>query len=392
MLKDKVIILGVTGGIAAYKACEVVSTLKQLGAEVWVVMTESATKLVTPLTFRTLSTNPVITDLFSNELAGLNVPHIALTEKADLVMVVPATANIIGKAASGIADDPLSTMLLSSKAKKLFAPAMNTRMWNNSVVQENIKKLKDLGVQFIGPVEGNLACGWGMGKMAEPEEIVNRVIEILVPKLDFKGKRVLITAGGTREPLDPVRFIGNRSSGKMGFALAQAARTRGAKVTLISGPTHEPLPLDVELVKVETAAEMKAAVLERFKYADLLVMAAAVADYRPAKASPKKLKKVTERLQLLLERTEDILAAVKRLKTKKQKVVGFALETEDVLAGAAKKLKEKGLDLVVANDPSTFDGDLISGSILSKDGKPEHFSGLGKDQAAGIILDRIKGI
>jgi phosphopantothenoylcysteine decarboxylase/phosphopantothenate--cysteine ligase len=265
-------------------------------------------------------------------------------------------------------------------------------MWNHAVVQGNINKLKELGVQFIGPVEGHLACGdWGMGKMAEPEEIVNKTMEMLVPKLDFKGKRVLVTAGGTREPLDPVRFIGNRSSGKMGFALAEAARERGAKVTLISGPTNLPPPLDVELVKVETAAEMKAAVLERFKYCDVLVMAAAVADYRSAKAlktakAPKIKRK--GKLTLELESTDDILAGLKRLK-RKQFVIGFALETENLIGNARKKLKEKGLDLIVANDPSTFDCDSVTFSIIDKQGKVSDYSEQTKQQAAQAVLDRV---
>ncbi|MFH1347158.1 MAG: bifunctional phosphopantothenoylcysteine decarboxylase/phosphopantothenate--cysteine ligase CoaBC [Candidatus Margulisiibacteriota bacterium] len=307
MLKDKTIILGVASSIAAYKACEVVSRLKKLGADVWVVMTKEATKLIAPLTFRTLSENPVITDLFSDELSKLPVPHISLAKKADLVLISPCTANIIGKLANGIADDPLTTICLASNAKKLIAPAMNCEMWRNAVVQENIEKLRVRracrqagSFEFVGPEEGKLACGdEDIGRMSEPEEIVGKLVSLLAPRQssgqvgeqDLKGKHVLVTAGGTKEAIDPVRYISNRSSGKMGYALAQAARKRGATVTLISANGHLPDPLDIKIVKVESAAGMLEAVLGYSDDAHAVIMAAAVSDFSPKVQSPKSKRK-----------------------------------------------------------------------------------------------------
>ncbi|MBU1026780.1 MAG: bifunctional phosphopantothenoylcysteine decarboxylase/phosphopantothenate--cysteine ligase CoaBC [Candidatus Margulisbacteria bacterium] len=399
MLKAKTIILGISSSIAAYKSCEVVSQLKKLGADVWVVMTSDATKLVSPLTFRTLSGNPVITDLYSPELSSMPVPHISLAKRASLILIAPCTANVIGKLANGIADDPLSTIVISSTAKKVIAPAMNCEMWRNPLVLQNVKKLKALNFDFIGPVEGKLACGDDdIGRMAEPAEIVGEVVSSLVVQQDLKGKRFLVTAGGTREAIDPVRYISNRSSGKMGYALAQAARERGSAVNLISAPTNLAAPLDIKPIKVESAGSMLEAVLDYYNSADAVIMAAAVADYRPVKAEGKKLKKKVISKQyavssIELEETDDILKTIAKQKGRKDRaLVGFALETDDLIANAKKKLKEKDLDLIIANDPSTFDGNLIKFSIIDSQGKVKNYPKQPKDQAAHVILDRVSNL
>ena len=407
MLQGKTIILGVTGCIAAYKSATLVSRLKDLGADVWVVMTKEATELVCPLTFRALSGNPVVTNLFSQELAGLPVPHISLAQKADLIVIAPCTANMIGKIAYGIADDPLTTIVMASKAGKLIAPAMNGQMWRNPIVSENVNKLKDLKYLFIGPEEGKLACGDSdIGRMSEPEKIIEKVIGLLGPstssgqvgKVELKGKHVLVTAGGTREAIDPVRCLTNRSSGKMGYALAQAARERGATVTLVSAPTNLKAPLDIKLVKVESAGGMLEAVLDHYNNANAVIMAAAVADFRPAVNSKKKIKKLEHRAQntehrIELEETPDILKTIAKQKGRKGRIlVGFALETDNLIANARKKLKEKDLDLIIANGHKTFDSDSIKFSIIDKKGKVEDYPEQPKDQAAHAILDRVLGL
>ncbi|MFH1683313.1 MAG: bifunctional phosphopantothenoylcysteine decarboxylase/phosphopantothenate--cysteine ligase CoaBC [Candidatus Margulisiibacteriota bacterium] len=392
MLKDKTIILGVASSIAAYKACEIVSRLKKLEADVWVVMTKEAAKLVTPLTFRTLSGNPVITDLFSEELSQLPVPHISLTKKAAAVIIAPCTANIIGKLANGIADDPLTTICLASNAKKLLAPAMNCEMWRNPIVVENVKKLKELNFDFIGPEEGKLACGdEDIGRMSEPEEIVGKLVGLLVGEQDLKGKHVLVTAGGTKEAIDPVRYISNRSSGKMGYALARAARARGATVTLISANGHMPDPLDIKTVKVESAGGMLEAVLGHYNNAHAVIMAAAVSDFAPKlKTKKSKLKSKESKIDLELNPTQDILKTIAGQKGRKGRVlVGFALETDDLIENAKKKLKDKNLDLIVANDDSTFDSNSIKFSIIDKTGKVSDHPQQPKAQAAQVILDRV---
>lgn len=388
MLKNKTIILGVTGCIAAYKSAEIASRLKSLGADVWVVMTNSATKLVGPLTFRTLSGNPVIIDLYDQELINTPVPHIALAQKADLLVIAPATANIIGKLAQGIADDALSTIALASTAKKLLAPAMNCQMWRNPVVQENLQKLKALDLKFVGPEEGKLACGdEDIGRMSEPEEIVARIEELLIPKQDLKGKRVLVTAGGTRESIDPVRYVANHSSGKMGYAIAEAARERGAMVTLISANVSLPAPPDIKPVKVISSADMLQAVLKHLPGSDVVVMAAAVADFK-ASSSKGKIKSKNKPLKLELEPTEDILLAIAKDKGKGTKVVGFALETENLIANAKKKLKAKDLDLIVANGPDNFGADQGEATMIDRSGKTTRLPRLPKKEIAGKILDR----
>lgn len=396
MLKGKTIILGVSSSIAAYKACEVVSRLKALGAEVWVAMTKEAAKLVTPLTFRTLSGNPVMTDLFSNELSALPVPHISLTERAELLLIAPCTANLIGKLANGIADDPLTTMALAAPARKLIAPAMNPRMWRNPLVRQNVQKLRDLGFIFIGPEEGKLACGdEDIGRMSEPEEIVGKVVGWLGGLADLRGKHILVTAGGTREAIDPVRYISNRSSGKMGYAIARAARERGASVTLISANGHLPAPPDVKTVKVGSANGMLEAVLDHCNNAHAVIMAAAVADYRPKRKATQKIKKAESGKQKAESRvelvpTEDILRTIAKQKGRKGRVlVGFALETDNMIENAKAKLKEKDLDLVVANDDSTLDSDSIRFSVIDRAGKVTGFPRQAKERAAHAILDRV---
>jgi phosphopantothenoylcysteine decarboxylase/phosphopantothenate--cysteine ligase len=393
LLGGKTIILGVSSSIAAYKACEVVSRLKKLGAEVWVVMTDEAAKLITPLTFRTLSGNPVITNLFSLKLSKLPVPHISLAKKASLVVISPCTANIIGKLANGIADDPLTTIVLASTAKKIVAPAMNSEMWKSPIVAKNIEVLKELNHEIIGPVKGKLACGdEDIGKMCEPEEIVEKIISLLVPKQDLLGKHILVTAGGTREAIDPVRYFSNRSSGKMGYAVARAARERGAAVTLISGPTNLEAPLDIPPITVESAGGMLEAVMDYYNNADAVVMAAAVGDYSPKlKTQNSKLKKKENDIILKLKPTEDILKTIAKQKGRKGRVlVGFALETEDLINNAKKKLKEKDLDLIVANDSSTFEDESIKFSIINKKAKVKDYPQQPKMQAAHVILDKVK--
>jgi len=392
MLKNKTIILGVTGGIAAYKSATIVSRLKDLGAEVWVVMTKEATKLVGPLTFRTLSGNPVIVDLFSQEIANFSVPHISLSKKADLLVIAPATANIISKIAQGIADDALTTMALAMTSKKLIAPAMNTFMWENPLVVRNVKTLKELGWEFIGPTEGKLACGEeDIGRMVEPEEIIEKIIQKLGMAQDLKGRHFLVTAGGTREAIDPVRYLSNRSSGKMGYALAQAARERGATVVLISANVELPPPLDLEPVKVESTAGMLEAVLDYYNNVNAVVMAAAVADYSPKIKNQKAKIKKKESLNLELEPTVDILKTIAKQKGRKERVlVGFALETENLLENAQAKLKEKDLDLIVANDPSTFGSDSCELTLIDRQGKIEKLPRLPKLEAAHKIWDKVK--
>lgn len=402
-MSGKTIILGVSSSIAAYKACEVVSRLKKLDADVWVVMTKEAAMLVGPLTFRTLSGNPVITDLFAEDISSLPVPHISLAQKAALILISPCTANIIGKLANGIAADPLTTIVLASAAPKLIAPAMNCEMWRNELVVENCVKLNKLGFEFVGPVEGRLACGDDdIGRMSEPEEIVEEVVRLIGIRQDMKGKTVLVTAGGTKEAIDPVRYISNRSSGKMGYALAQAARERGAEVILISS-ADLPAPLDIRPIKVETAEEMLSAVSQKARYADIVIMAAAVADFRPKKVSKGKIKKVESRKSLdrardkskvesriEIQETEDILSYLAKRPDKKGKVlVGFALETDNAVANARKKLKEKDLDLIVVNDPSTFESDSIRFSLIGRRGEVKNFPRQSKAQAAKRILDSL---
>jgi len=367
------IVFGVSGGIAAYKAVEAVRQLVLRGYQVKVVMTEHATWLVGPETFRAVSGQPVAVRLFDG--AGSPMEHISLARAADLVVVAPATANLLAKMAHGLADDLLSTTLLATRAPILAAPAMNREMYRHPATQANLRILRERGVHLIGPESGPLACGEeGEGRMAEPSRIVEEALRILGISANLEGMRVLVTAGGTREPLDPVRFIGNRSSGKMGYALAEVARRMGAEVVLVSGPTHLEPPSGVETVQVETAEEMRREVLERSGQCAAVVMAAAVADFRPASPAEEKIKrKGRAGLTLELVPTADILAELVAAKKPGQILVGFAAETGDLERKARAKLEEKGVDLLVANDVSTpgsgFDSDYNRAVLLYPDGR-----------------------
>lgn len=392
MLKDKNVLLGVTGGIAAYKAAYLASALKKEGADVQVVMTENAAQFITPLTFETLTGNPVYTDTFKRE-AGFDVAHISLAKKADIAVIAPATANILAKLACGIADDMLTTTCLALECPVFAAPAMNTAMYKNKVTQQNIEKLKELGVFFIEPGEGLLACGdTGAGRMAEPDEIIAALFAHTSKKLDFADVRMLITAGPTEEAIDPVRYLTNRSSGKMGYALAKEALERGALVTLVSGPVCIESPKGARVIGVNSAEEMYKAVMDHKKNTDVIIKCAAVADYTPVRISKNKIKK-GESFTLELKATRDIL---NELGSGKNSVflVGFAAETDHVIAYAKKKLKEKNIDMIVANDVSEtgvgFDSDNNEVTVLHRDGRETNFAAASKGTIAGHILDEIQ--
>jgi len=392
MLKDKKVILGITGGIAAYKACDIVRRLKKLGAQVIVVMTENAQKFITPLTFETLSGNEVVTEMFP-ERRFVGVRHVDLAGWADLILIAPATANIIGKIRSGIADDILTTIVISSKAPVLIAPAMNVNMYENPIFQENLSYLQKLGYKFVEPGVGELASGIvGKGRLAEPETIVGEVVKILTKEKDLEGKSIVVTASRTEEPLDPIRYLSNRSSGKMGYAIAQEAYERGAKVTLISGPSNLTPPSGLNFIPVRTAQEMLSAVRCAFKKADALIMASAVSDFSPTLISKEKIKKGRKEIVLKLRHTVDILKEMG--KQKKEKVlVGFSLETEDEIKNAKKKLAEKNLDLIVVNNPNVpgagFEVNTNQVTLIDKRGKIEKLPLLSKKEVAGKILDKV---
>ena len=394
MLQGKVIILGVTGGIAVYKAVELLRLLTKAGAAVHVVMTKSATEFVTPLTFQTLSGHPVHQELF-NLISEQQIGHISLAERADLFLIAPATANFVGKIAGGIADDLLTTTVMATRAPVLIAPAMNVNMYRNPIYQENEERLRKLGYLFVSPVCGMLACGYeGEGKLQTPEVILEEAIAALTPK-DLAGQRILVTAGPTREEIDPVRFISNHSSGKMGYAIARQARLRGAEVTLVTGPTSLEFPCGVEVVRVESACEMRDAVLGRLESADVVIKAAAVADYRPTVRAGSKVKKTADALAIELEKNPDILAEIGKRKEGRL-LVGFAAETDDLVANATLKLNSKNLDMIVANDVSQegagFNVDTNIAKLLFSDGRIEELPMMGKDRMAGIILDRVAGL
>ncbi|MBI3753701.1 MAG: bifunctional phosphopantothenoylcysteine decarboxylase/phosphopantothenate--cysteine ligase CoaBC [Deltaproteobacteria bacterium] len=387
MLDGKKIVLGICGGIAAYKALELARLFIKSDAEVWPIMTKAAANFVTPLSLQTIAGNPVAQDMFDLTRES-RISHIDLAEKANIIVVAPATANIIGKIASGVADDLLSTVVMTTKASVLFAPAMNSNMYENKIVQDNIKRLKNMGYCFIGPEEGELACGYeGKGRLAPAEDILDAAEECLAPK-DLKGEKMLITAGPTKEAIDPVRFISNPSSGKMGYAIARAARRRGAEVVLVSGPSYLKPPRAVTFIKTTTAEEMAEASMRHYPQSTVVIMAAAVSDYRPKISHRKKVKKEEARFTLELERTQDILQEMGNRK-RGQLLVGFALETEDMLANAKKKLKEKKLDLIVANDPTSFDKEVTQVTVLEKDGMVEALPPLPKNEVAERILDKI---
>jgi len=392
ILDGKNVVLGVSGGIAAYKACEIVSRLKKLGANVDVIMTKSAAEFVTPLTFQSLSLNKVTVDMFE-EPKYWEIGHISLAKKADLFLIAPATANIIGKLAGGIADDMLSTTAMATKAPVLIAPAMNTNMYENIAVQENIEKLRKRGMHFINPIEGLLACGdVGAGKLPDPVDIVNRAIELLTQKKDLLGIRILVTAGPTKEKFDPVRFITNNSTGKMGFVIAEKAAARGAEVLLISGPTNVKKPVGMKLIAVESALDMRNAVMENLEAVDAVIKSAAVSDYRPEEVKANKIKKAGDTLTLNLVKNPDIIAEVGARKGNRV-LIGFAMETEDLVQHAKEKLEKKNLDMIVANDLMTegagFGVDTNVVTLLHRDGKIENIEKLPKEELADIILDRM---
>ena len=394
MLTGKKIVLGVTGGIAAYKAAELTRALIKEGAQVKVIMTKSAMEFISPLTLQTLSCDMVYTDMFV-PTAKWDMAHITLAEFADAFVIAPATGNIIGKIAGGIADDLLSTTIMAGDKPTLFCPAMNDKMLANPIVQENIGKLKKYGYVVMDSACGELACKTqGAGRLPEVPSIVEEIAALLTPK-DLTGERILVTAGPTEEPLDPVRFITNLSSGKMGYALATVARRRGAQVTLITGPTNLPLPPVDKVVRIRTAQEMYEAVLENFKKATIIIKAAAVADYRPAVLAKDKIKKNNQPLSLRLDRNPDIIAEIGRIKGSRI-LVGFAMETQNLLANAREKLKRKNLDFIVANslreEGAGFQTDTNVITIIDGSGNAEALPIMAKIDAAAKILDRIKDV
>ena len=388
----KHVVMGVTGSIAAYKACDIISALRKSGVDVHVILTHAGAEIITPLTLETISGNRVVKDMFDSD-RHFEVEHISLAKLADLFLVAPATANFIGKMASGIADDMLTTTVMATTAPVMIAPAMNTNMYLDAATQANIETLKRRGCEFIAPATGHLACGdEGIGKLAAVEDIVRAVLDKLNVKRDLEGKRVLVTAGPTREAIDPVRYITNRSSGKMGYAIAEAAAERGADVTLISGPVSLRTPDGVKRVDIVSSDELCDSVIERFPGCDILVMAAAPADFTPAEFSSEKIKKGGDNLTLNLRATRDILKTIAPLKSN-QKVMGFAAETHNVENNAIEKLKRKKLDYIAANDVTAegagFGTDTNIITLYGADGSREHSGMVTKREAADWLLDRL---
>ncbi|MCK4622933.1 MAG: bifunctional phosphopantothenoylcysteine decarboxylase/phosphopantothenate--cysteine ligase CoaBC [Desulfuromonadales bacterium] len=391
MLQGKTVVLGVSGGIAVYKAVELLRLLTKAGAQVHVVMTRNAQQFVTPLTFQTLSGNPVHTDLFSL-YQEQEIGHISLADRADLFILAPATANLIGKIAQGLADDLLSTSVMATKAPVLAVPAMNTNMYENPLYKRNEKILLEHGYHVLEPATGSLACGWeGQGKLPDPETILETAEAVLAPK-DLLGCHILLTAGPTREEIDPVRYLTNHSSGKMGYAVAAVAARRGATVTLVSGPTNLTVPTGVKCVPVCSAREMRAAVLEHAESAEVIIKAAAVADYRPAVRAEQKMEKTGDGLTLQLEKNPDILSELGARKGDKI-LIGFAAETERLLIHAAEKLKKKNLDMIVANDVTRLDAgfnvDTNIVRFLYADGRVEELGLMSKVLVAEKLLDQV---
>lgn len=394
-MKDKkCVVVGVSGGVAVYKALDVISRLRKKDVEVHVIMTKSATEFVTPLSFQSLSQNMVITDMFAEPKAW-EIQHISLAKKADLMLIVPTTANIIGKVANGIADDMLSTTIMATKAPVVFCPAMNTNMYENPIVQRNINLLKELGYEFIEPASGRLACGdEGKGKLQDTEIIAEETLRRLHSTNDLVGKKVVVTAGPTIVPIDPVRILTNRSSGKMGYSIAEEARDRGAEVVLISGPTSLRKPNGIRVIDVKTNEEMFDAIKNEFEDADIVIKSAAVADYKAKNFSNEKIKKTSDDLNLIFERDRDILKTLGDMK-KNQILVGFAAESSNVAENAKGKLERKTLDYIVANDiskPETgFESDENKVTIISKSGKEVSLEKMSKREVAKNIFDIIKG-
>ena len=394
MLKDKTVVIGVSGGIAVYKTLDVVSRLRKLGVNVNVIMTKSATEFVTPLSFQSLSQNYVVCDMFEDPKTW-DVEHISLAKRADVFLIAPATANVIGKIANGIADDMLTTTVMATKAKVLIAPAMNTNMYENPILQRNINTLKELGYNFVDPESGRLACGdTGKGKLASPETIVDEVVKLLSKGQDLKGKSIIVTAGPTVESIDPMRYITNRSTGKMGYSIAKEAIERGADVTLITGPTNLTPPQNLKkLVKIESAKDMYEAVLANLDENDVVIKSAAVADYKPKNYSNKKIKKSDDDLVIELDRNKDIAQEIGKIKNNKI-LVGFAAETNDLIENASLKIKKKNIDFIVANDLTKegagFGVDTNIVKIIDKEGNITEYPKMKKEEVANIILDKIK--
>ncbi len=396
MLKGKTVVIGVSGGIAVYKVCDVVSRLKKLNATVHVIMTKSACEFVAPLTFQTLSQNYVVCDMFENPKTW-DVEHISLAKKADVFLVAPATANVIAKIANGICDDMLTTTIAATKAKVLIAPAMNTNMYENPIVQRNISTLKEYGYNFVEPESGRLACGdIGSGKLASPDVIVEHVEGLLKYEQDLVGKKIIITAGPTIESLDPVRYLTNRSSGKMGYSIAKVAAARGAEVTLVSGKTNIKPPAKIKnFISITSAEDMYQAVISNLDENDVVIKSAAVADYKPKQYSDKKIKKKDGDLIIELDRNKDIAFEVGKIK-KDKILVGFAAETNDLIENAKGKIAKKNMDFIVANNlkesGAGFGIDTNVVSIIEKDGSMKKYPMMTKEEVANVILDKIKGL
>ena len=395
MLKGKTVLLGVTGSIAAYKIAYLASALKKLHAEVHVLMTKNATNFITPITFESLIGTKCLVDTFDRNFQ-FQVEHISIAKKADVAMIAPASANVIGKLAHGIADDMLTTTLMACKCKKFISPAMNTNMFENPILQDNLKTLEHYGYEVIQPASGYLACGdTGAGKMPEPETLLSYILREIAKEKDLKGKKVLVTAGPTQEAIDPVRYITNHSSGKMGYALAKAAMLRGAEVTLVSGPCSITPPPFVKVVPVVTAKDMFDAVTSVSAQQDIIIKAAAVADYRPLKVFDEKVKKKDEEMSIALEKTDDILNYLGEHRTKEQFLCGFSMETQNMLGNSRAKLGKKHLDMVAANnlkvEGAGFQGDTNVLTLITQD-EDVSLQLMSKEDAANVILDKILSI
>lgn len=392
MLKGKTVLLGVSGSIAAYKTAYLASSLKKLNADVHVLMTENATNFINPITFETLTGNKCLVDTFDRNFE-FSVEHVSLAKKADVVMLAPASANVIGKIAHGIADDMLTTTIMACGCRKIIAPAMNTNMFENPIVQDNLKTLERYGYEIITPATGYLACGdTGAGKMPEPELLLEYILREIACEKDMEGLKVLVTAGPTQEPVDPVRFITNHSTGKMGYAIAKVCMRRGAEVTLVSGPTAMQKPEFVNYIPVTTAREMFEEVTSRAREQDIIIKAAAVADYRPKDVSSEKVKKKDGELFLEMERTDDILAYLGSHRCPGQFLCGFSMETENVLENSREKLKKKNLDMIAANSLKVqgagFGGDTNVITIITED-EEVSLELMSKEEAASKLLDQI---
>ncbi len=395
MLKGKTVLLGVTGSIAAYKIAYLASALKKLHAEVHVLMTKNATNFITPITFESLTGTKCLVDTFDRNFQ-FQVEHISIAKKADVAMIAPASANVIGKLAHGIADDMLTTTLMACKCKKFISPAMNTNMFENPILQDNLKTLEHYGYEVIQPASGYLACGdTGAGKMPEPETLLSYILREIAKEKDLEGKKVLVTAGPTQEAIDPVRYITNHSSGKMGYALAKAAMLRGAEVTLVSGPCSITPPPFVKVVPVVTAKDMFDAVTSVSAQQDIIIKAAAVADYRPLKVFDEKVKKKDEEMSIALEKTDDILNYLGEHRTKEQFLCGFSMETQNMIGNSRAKLGKKHLDMVAANnlkvEGAGFQGDTNVLTLITQD-EDVSLQLMSKEDAANVILDKILSV